>query len=653
MDEEEMRKARVFFLLALFAFAAPVFVPALADEQADPAKFYDYPKGIPFYKLEQKEKTKEYEHYSFSYPSALQTDYPNNTVYLDFYEPTEKEKFPAVIFLGHIAGWVPQIEGEFCRDLASNGIAVLLVQTAYQKDYKFSRTWLEENVKQCGTDGIVQLFRQIVIEARRGIDWLESQPKVEKDKIGIMGISLGGIMVPVVAGVDGRPCSMAILLGGGNMGRIIWNSFTMRPYKECLVKEGIGSAEELEEKLRMIDPLTFADKAKTKPILMINAFFDTAIPRKSTEELWQALGRPKIIWIPSGHYTSLFTMGYAKIKTFQYFYGELVDREKAKKIGLSYYSELPISSFSIDTANVLGNDADYLVDIGTNNRYRNIRAGVVKQDLFGSAYFGGGEGLWRASKDNRHRMRDIGGSVIFGSRLTEHTHGFLKYTYEAVKVDKVSNASPQEFQKYVGGSSVSTLAFHWERNTFDDKLYPIDGSYYHASFGVASKMLGGDYNFMKAVGEGRWYLTTPFPKITFAFRGMGGWMGTYGEAKDVPFFERFMLGGIDTVRGYKVNSIGPKDADNMPLWGTVMLLGNAEARFPIYRWFNGALFYDVGGNWEHLHTVRIPEQLQNSVGAGLRVRTKWTVLRFDFGYPLNTNKEARRGRFEFDVGLPF
>jgi len=649
MDEEEMRRACAFFLLISLASAAT----ASADEQIDPAKFYDYPKGIPSYKLEQKEKTKEYEHYSFSYPSALQTDYPNNTVYLDFYEPKGLERFPAVIFLGHIAGWVPQIEGEFCRDLASNGIAVLLVQTAYQKDYKFSHTWLEENVKRCGTDGIVQLFRQIVIEARRGIDWLESQPKVEKDKIGIMGISLGGIMVPVVAGVDGRPSSMAILLGGGNMGRIIWNSFTMRPYKECLAEEGISSAEELEEKLRIIDPLTFADKAKAKPILMINALFDTTIPHKSTEELWQALGRPKIIWIPSGHYTSLFTMGYAKIKTFQYFYGELVDREKAKKIGLSYYPELPISSFTIDTANVLGNDADYLVDISTNNRYRNIQVGVVKQDLFGSAYFGGGEGLWRASRDNRYRMRDFGGSVIFGSRLTEHTHGFFKYTYEAVDVDKVSNESPQEFQRNVGGSGVSTLAFHWERNTFDDKLYPIDGSYYHASFGVASKVLGGDYNFMKAVGEGRWYLTSPFPKITLAFRGMGGWMGTYGEAKDVPFFERFMLGGIDTVRGYKVNSIGPKDANNMPLWGTVMLLGNAEARFPIYKWFNGALFYDVGGNWEHLNRVRIPNELQNSVGAGLRLRTRWTVLRFDFAYPLNTNKEARKGRFEFDVGLPF
>ena len=640
------------FLMMFFAGNSVFPVPACGEE-ADPAKFYDYPKGAPFYKLESKEKTGEYEHFSFSYASALQTDYPNNTVYLDFYEPKGKEKYPAVVFLSHIAGGVPQIEGDFCRDLASNGIAVLLVQTAYQKDYKFSRKWLDENIKECGSDAIVQLFRQIVIEARRGIDWLETQPKVEKDKIGIMGLSLGGIMVPIVTGVDGRPCSMAIVLGGGDMGKIIWSSFTTKTFKKCLEEEGITSEQELEKRLWIIDPLTFADRCKGKPTLMVNAYFDTAIPRNSTEQLWEALGKPKIIWIPSGHFTSLFTMGYAKIKTFQFLYAELVDREKAKKMEPSYYPQSPISNLSIDTGKLLSDDTSYNVDIGTDNRYRDITVGAIQQNLFNRGYFGGGEVLWRASSDNRYRMKDIGGDVIFGSRLTEYTHGFLEYTYEAVNVDKLSDSAPQEFKNNVGKSGVSTLSFHWERNTFDDKLYPTDGSYYHAGFGVAAKGLGGDYNFMKAVGEGRWYFTMPFPKITFAFRGMGGWMDTYGEAKDVPFFERFMLGGPDTVRGYKVSSIGPKDADNMPIWGTVMLLGNAEMRFPIYRWFNGAFFYDVGGNWEHLNRVRFPVDLQNSIGTGLRLKTKWTVMCFDLAYPLNTNKESRVPRFEFNVGLPF
>jgi cephalosporin-C deacetylase-like acetyl esterase len=643
-----MKKVFAFLLFMLLA-AAPVNGE---EGQADPARYYDYEKGLPSCTPVSVEKTREFEHFSFSYPSALQTSYPNNTVYLDFYEPNN-EKYPAVIFLSHLAGGTSQIEGEFCRNLAAKGIAVLFVQTAYQKDYKFSKEWLDQNIKQCGTDGLVQLFRQIVIEARRGIDWLEAQPKVEKEKIGIMGLSLGGIMVPIVTAVDGRPCAMAMVLAGGNMGQIFWSSFSTRSFKKCLEEEGVNSAEELEKKLWIIDPLTFAGRCKAKPAIMVNAHFDAAIPRKCTEELWEALDKPQIIWIPSGHFTSLFTMGYAKIKTVQFLYGELVDREKAKRMEPSYYPESPVSSFVVDTGGMIGADIGYLVDGSIDNRYKDATVGLVKRNLFGTAYFAGGEGVWRSAQDDRYRLEKFGGDIILGSRLTEHTHGFLKYTYESAEVYRIPDSSPEDFKRNMGHTGVSTLAFHWERNTFDDDLYPTDGTYYHATYGVASKVLGGDYNFMRAVAEGRWYFTLPYPKITLAFRGKGGWMGTYGEAKDVPFFERFMLGGSDTIRGYKINSIGPKDGGNQPLWGTVMLLGNAEARFPIYKWVNGALFYDVGGNWQHLSRVRIPSELQNGVGAGLRIKTKRAVLCFDMGYPLNKDKQQRKPRFEFGLGLPF
>jgi len=84
-----------------------------------------------------------------------------------------------------------------------------------------------------------------------------------------------------------------------------------------------------------------------------------------------------------------------------------------------------------------------------------------------------------------------------------------------------------------------------------------------------------------------------------------------------------------------------------------MLLGNVETRFPIYKWFNGAIFYDVGGNWEHINKVKLPKDLQNSVGAGIRVRTKWFVMRCDYAYPLNKNEEERVGRFHVAAGLPF
>ncbi|MFA5335395.1 MAG: BamA/TamA family outer membrane protein [Candidatus Omnitrophota bacterium] len=639
-------------LLAMILLALPCAAFA-QDYVMDPASFYDYEKGAPPCEVEIKESAGEYTHFSLSYQCSVKTDYPDNSVYLDFYEPKGREKYPVIIFLSHIAGGIPEIEGEFCRSLASGGIGVLLVQTAYQKNYSFGRKWLAENLKENGEDAIVQLFRQIVIEARRGIDWVETRPRADRQKIGAMGISLGGIAVPVLAGVDDRVKSMVILLGGGGMGDIIWNGFATRLFKERLEEEGIRSAEELDKKVRLIDPLTFADRIKGRPVMMINANFDTSIPHANTLKLWKALDKPKLIWIPTGHFVSFFEMGYVKTKTFQFFYAEFVDRERAKDIGLPYYPDVPIQSFLISPRGLLPNRVEFDVDGYFGGGYKGGRGGIIANNLFGTNCFGGSEVFGRAAEDGRYKMEGFGGDLIYGSRLTENTHGFVKYSYETVKVHDVAEWAPEDFKRHTGRTGVSTLAFTWERNTLDDILYPVDGSYYRGSFGVASKVLGGSYNFMRAVGEGRWYISTPYPKVTFVFRGKAGWMGEYGESTDIPFFERFTLGGEDTVRGYKSCSLGPRDENNLPLWGNAMVLGNIETRFPIYRWFNGALFYDVGGNWEHLNRVKIPKDLQNSVGLGVRFRFKRFIARLDYGYPLNKNEVKREGRFHFGAGVPF
>ncbi len=620
----------------------------------DPFEFYSYEKAVPDVVLEEKDRTNEYRHCSFSYPSVVDTDYPENTVFMDFYEPIGLERYPAVIFLSHITGSVPQIEGEFCRDLASNGIAVLLVQTAYQKNYRFCEKWLIEKLKERGADEIIQLLRQLVIEARRGIDWLETQPKVEKDKIGVMGVSLGGIAAPIVAGVDGRVNSMAIVLGGGDMGEIIWNSFMTKLYKKRLVEEGIDSPYDLEKKMWMLDPLTFAFKAKAKSAIMINANVDIDVPRSSTLKLWRALEKPQLVWVPTGHFTSLFVIGYAKIKTFQYFYSQLVDKDRAKRMGLEYSPGNPVSSFRFPSMkNLAGGRIDVNASADYASEAKSLKLGVIAKELFDKPYFGGTEVFGRNEGDNRYKLQGVGGAMLFGRRLTESSNFYLRYSYEAVNVHNVDRSAPSDFQRHDGRSASSTVSANFERSTLDDRLYPIDGSYTGASLGVASEVLGGHYNFIRATGEGRWYITTPYPKITFAFRLKGGWMGEYGDSGDVPFFERFYLSTSDTVRGYKLRSIGPQDSSGLPLGGNVLLLGNIETRFPVYKGLNGALFYDVGGEWERLSRVRIPHDLKNSVGAGLRYRTKWTVLRIDYGYPLNRNPGKREGRFSFALGVPF
>lgn len=627
---------------------------SITDEKPiDPFEFYSYEKKSFPYKLELVEKTSSYEHFSFSYPSVVETDYPENTVYLDFYEPRGENTYPAVVFLSHLAGGAPQIEGAFLRDLASNGIAALLVQTSFQKNYRFSRTWLKKELEQKGTDELIQLLRQLVIEARRGIDWLEGLPKIEKDRIGVMGISLGGVVVPVVAGVDDRVKSMAIILGGGDISEIIWRSQTTKLYKKRLMEEGITSVWDLERRWWMLDPLTFAFKSKAKSSLMINARFDLDIPRSSTLKLWRALEQPKISWLPTGHYTSIFTIGYARIKTFQHFYANLVDKKKAHKFGVEYIPGTPFERFHLGFEELFGGKTKLNISGRFSEGVKRLKFGVIIKDLFNTPYFGGSEIFGRKEKDERYNLEGAGGAILLGRRLSEHTSGFLKYFYETDKVYDVQSFAPSDFHRQIGRKTLTIFSLNLERNTFDDPLYPIDGSYRALFAEVASKWLGGDFNFTRAIGEASWYLTTGYPKITFVFRVKGGWIGEFGGSEDVPFFERFYVGGSSTVRGYRSRLIGPRDSMGLPLWGEIMALANAEARFPIYKRLNGAVFFDTGSTWDKFSTIDLSSDFKSSIGAGLRYRTKWAVLRLDYGYPLDRDPGNPHGKFHFALGLPF
>ncbi|KPK38316.1 MAG: hypothetical protein AMJ78_10215 [Omnitrophica WOR_2 bacterium SM23_29] len=537
--------------------------------------------------------------------------------------------------------------------MASNGIAALLVQTAFQKNYRFSRTWVKKELERKGTDELVQLLRQLVIEARRGIDWLEALPKIEKDRIGVIGISLGGLVAPVVAGVDDRVKSMVIILGGGDIGEVVWNSQSTKLYKKRLMEEGVKSAWDLERRWWMLDPLTFAFKAKTKSSLMINAHFDIDIPKASTLKLWRALEQPKITWLPTGHYTSIFTIGYTKIKTFQHFYANLVDREKARKLGVDYTPGTPFERFRLGFEEIFGPKTKLDISGRFSEGVKRLKFGVIIKDLFNTPYFGGSEIFGRKEKDERYNLKGVGSAMLLGRQLSEHTRGYLKYSYEGVKVYDVQLFAPSDFHRQIGRKALSIFSLNLERNTFDDSLYPIDGSYRALFAEVASKWLGGDFNFTRAIAETSWYITTGFPKITFVFRIKGGWIGEFGGSGDVPFFERFYVGGSSTVRGYRSRLIGPKDSRGLPLWGEIMAIANAEARFPIYKRLNGAVFFDTGSAWDKFSAVDLSSDFKSSIGAGLRYRTKWAVLRVDYGYPLDRDPGDPHGKFHFALGLPF
>src|SRR6266568_2525269 len=127
-----------------------------------------------------------------TFPSPVESPHPqNNTVYAEYYRPTGKGPFPAVIVLDILDGGeiVPRTQAQM---LAQNGIAALHVKMAYygpRRPPGSSARLLSLNLPMT-----LAAVRQTVLDMRRAIAWLESRPEIDGHKLGIMGTSLGSFL---------------------------------------------------------------------------------------------------------------------------------------------------------------------------------------------------------------------------------------------------------------------------------------------------------------------------------------------------------------------------------------------------------------------------------------------------------------------------
>jgi len=143
---------------------------------------------------------------------------------------------------------------------------------------------------------------QAVLDIRRAVAWLLTQDDIDPQRIGICGISLGGITAALAATAEPRITRVCPVLAGGDVGRLVWESPEVRQIRQRWVRDG-GTRDSLVELLRAVDPVTYADAMRGHKILMINATDDELVPRACTESLWEAFGRPRIVWLSGGHYT--------------------------------------------------------------------------------------------------------------------------------------------------------------------------------------------------------------------------------------------------------------------------------------------------------------------------------------------------------------
>jgi outer membrane protein insertion porin family len=247
-----------------------------------------------------------------------------------------------------------------------------------------------------------------------------------------------------------------------------------------------------------------------------------------------------------------------------------------------------------------------------------------------------------------------GGDIRFGKELTEYLNSSLMYVIENVDISNISEGASSDLMAEEGKNRISKAVLGLVYDNRDSLYNPTKGFLLAGGAECASKFIDGTKEFTKYTANTGIYFTH-FSKLVLELKGLAGIADAYGQSTKVPIYERFYVGGAETIRGYRERRIGPKDPNSDdPVGGEAIIVGNAEYTFPIYEKFiKGAVFYDIGNVWERWEDIG-RKGFKSGTGAGVRVKTPIGPLRLDYGYPLShVAGEKKKGRFHFTVSQGF
>ncbi len=264
----------------------------------------------------------------------------------------------------------------------------------------------------------------------------------------------------------------------------------------------------------------------------------------------------------------------------------------------------------------------------------------------------------------------------------------LKYTFENVGLKDLS----ESWRRYYGGElfrggDVSSLEASFIYDRRNNRITPTSGFLLSASSELAGgfsiggghllSLFGGDFNFHRHQFNFRLYVPL-YRKVEdlLVFR----WNTTIGsvwstDGRLIPLLQRYRAGGINSVRGYNILSLGPtlRVTDNdepshkdqpLVVGGYQILTVNVELEFALLRQagIRGVVFFDAGNAFDIFGTDElngVPNGVLSdsfprlSTGFGVRWFSPMGPLRFEWGFPLTRREGERNQVFEFTIGSFF
>ena len=259
-------------------------------------------------------------------------------------------------------------------------------------------------------------------------------------------------------------------------------------------------------------------------------------------------------------------------------------------------------------------------------------------------------------------------------RLFELVEARMSYRFEMVEIfdvdfgtsnpsqpDSLDGSRPNDgiadvYQAADGETDVvSKIGLSLLRDTRNSLMFTRSGNRTTLSSELAG--IGGDVNYLKLEARTAQFIPT-FDKYdqTLSIIGRIGTASPYGDSADVPFYDRFYLGGPDSLRGFEHRDVGPRDSDDdeEAVGGNSYGMLSFEYGFRLAEPLGLVAFYDWGFVNESDYDFS-PSGYASNWGIGARIILMGSPLKLDLGFPLTVpdNAEDNGAQFNFSFGTRF
>jgi len=281
------------------------------------AAYYDYPRRTPNAEVQLTAARGRFREFLVRFPlSAAGFEPTEPMVEFEWFESTSPGRRPGILLNPILGGDYP-LERGICRFFARHGFHVAMV---HRKTLKISP---EHDVAH-----LELLLRQGIVRIRQVVNWMEAHERVDPAALGSFGVSMGGIAGIVAAAVEPRLRCHVVALAGGGIPEIVLGSpdvLLRKPRERYLAARHLDLAT-MESLLRQhvtTDPIRLAPYVDARRVLMFIALADRTVGTANALRLWRALDRPRVVFLPAGHYTAYLYLPYLKFTSARFFREQL------------------------------------------------------------------------------------------------------------------------------------------------------------------------------------------------------------------------------------------------------------------------------------------------------------------------------------------